>query len=219
MLQLIEELRDLGLALAATSAVAGQLLQLLQGLGLVVLDQVLDLLVGHPLALADDLGDLLLERVVTPLLLKVVVDRGAKRLVAEDGAVELMLRQTAEGVGDHLGGHVVGLLKGHADRHLAHHGGAGDSGSAPVGQPAEIGDLVVHYLDADTHLVSTGQRTDLADTVRLEIIILPPKILGIHEMIFYRICVDPLVHEAIQVTHLVDISLNRSMIGGNFSST
>ena len=79
----LELVLDAGLASSASRAVAREPLQVLEGLGLAGGHQMLDDLVGHALAFAEDLRDGSSVRVVHAALLEIVVNCGAKGLVAQ----------------------------------------------------------------------------------------------------------------------------------------
>jgi len=127
-----------------------------------------------------------------------------------------MFRESSKSFGNHIGREVVGFLQTHPDCHLTHHGGARDCRGTPIGEPPQVSYGIILDLDQNLHLVATGQGTDFTDSICLEIFFFLPGIPGIHKMVFHHWGVDPLTHK---VGHRVDISLNRLIIGGSFSST
>ena len=190
---------DACLASAAARAVARESLQILKGLGLVRGHQMLDHLVRYALALADDLCNRLLVRIVQTVLLKIIIDCCPQGLVAQNRAVELVLRKSAKLVRDHIRCDVIGFLQCHSLDHFAHHGSAGDCACAAVCEPSDVIDPVISHLDAHAHLVAAGKGTDFTHCIGRPVLVLVPDVPGIHEMILNRIRIYPLGHETVHI--------------------
>lgn len=105
----------------------------------------------------------------------VICDSFVEGLMAEDGAVELVLGKAAEEVADFLRSDLVGGVESAAFGELGEGGGGGDGAGATVSFPTDVADVFFPFagrwilarvdFDFDEHLVAADRITDDAFTV------------------------------------------------------
>src|SRR5688500_17923331 len=86
----------------------------------------------------------------------VIGDGGQQRIGCEDAAVDLLIRQSAHGLGDLFAGEPLDLLDRPTDYHLAGDRTGGDRRRAAACLPSYFGDALIRDADHDTHAVAAN---------------------------------------------------------------